>query len=430
MKILLITEEEWNDYVHGNGVLTNWFDGFCGEFAQIYTSPGLPINNVCAKYFQITDGQMVRSAIGGRRAGGVVAKVERPAEMAEAKQNAQRKGIYRIMKTISMTLHTPVLLMRDFIWTHGRYDTAALKKFVEEFNPDIVFCPRYISPKLMRLEKMVSTMTDAPFVAFTADDEASIPTYGSWLSRWRRRRIHRRFKEHIALYKHYFTFSKDQAKEYADEYGINTSTLLKCGDFLPSFVAKTVGTPIRLVYAGRLYCNRWQSLAEIGKALQIINKNGVKIVLDIYTQEALTSEQVAALCEERYIFMKGSVTPAQLKMVYEEADIALHVESMDEYYRAVTRVSFSTKIIDLMASTCAIMAICWNRHAGYQYLKEYDAAICIDSYAGVLPALQTIADNPSIVSDYAQKAYACGVRHHSRKAIQAQITETFQKYIQ
>ncbi len=35
MKILLITSEEWNDYVFGNGVLTNWFTGYDAEFAQI-----------------------------------------------------------------------------------------------------------------------------------------------------------------------------------------------------------------------------------------------------------------------------------------------------------------------------------------------------------------------------------------------------------
>ena len=38
------------------------------------------------------------------------------------------------------------------------------------------------------------------------------------------------------------------------------------------FIEKKVGTPIRMVYAGRLYCNRWKTLAEIGKALRLINK--------------------------------------------------------------------------------------------------------------------------------------------------------------
>ena len=69
MKILLITSEEWNDFVYCNGVLTNWFEGFPAEFAQIYVSPGLPNNHICKKYFQITDAQMARSILGGPKAG-------------------------------------------------------------------------------------------------------------------------------------------------------------------------------------------------------------------------------------------------------------------------------------------------------------------------------------------------------------------------
>ena len=115
MRILLITSEEWNDYVFGNGVLTNWFTGFDAEFAQIYTSPGLPINNICNKYFQISDSQMEKSILGRGKAGRIVAKVEQPVKIAEAKQNAQRKGIYGVMKKISMAFNTPVLMHRDFI---------------------------------------------------------------------------------------------------------------------------------------------------------------------------------------------------------------------------------------------------------------------------------------------------------------------------
>jgi len=179
-----------------------------------------------------------------------------------------------------------------------------------------------------------------------------------------------------------------------------------------------------------LYCNRWKSLAEIGKALQIINREGVRMVLDIYTQEQLTDEQKSSLSEDRYIYLKGSVSSAELKEVYKRADIALHVESMDEKYRMVTRVSFSTKIIDLMASTCAILAICWEKHAGYEYLKENDAAFCVSDYEGILPKLQSICDNPTVISEYAEKAFSCGKRNHNREKIQGQIKAVFDKAIQ
>lgn len=430
MKILLITSEEWNDYVYGNGVLTNWFTGFHAEFAQIYGSPGKPINDICDRYFQITDMEMAKSLVGIGKAGHIIQKETDLESINISKQNAQRMGVYGFMKKASMWIHVPILMLRDFIWYYGRYNTESLKAFVNDFQPDIVFCPRLISPKLMRLENLVSTMTKAPFVAFTGDNEASMegisfsPLY--WLRKFY---IHKMFGKHVHLYAHYFMSSVDQAKEYAEQYHIPTSVLFKCASFPSNFTSKPIGTPIRLVYAGRLYCNRWKSLAEIGKALQIINKDGIRMVLDIYTQEELTKGQRAALSEDKYIYVKGSVTPEELKRIYKNADIALHVESMDKKNRLLTRVSFSTKIIDLMASSCAIMAICWEKHAGYQYLKNNDAAFCCSDYQSILPQLQKICETPTLITEYQKKAYECGKRNHNREGLHKQLANIFENII-
>lgn len=430
MKILLITAEEWNDYVYGNGVLTNWFTGFDAEFAQIYASPGLPNNKVCSKYFQIDERQMVKSLYSDTKAGREVKMPTNERVQDAAKSNAQRKGIYGIFKKLSLWMHTPIVMLQDFIWMTGRYDKAALQRFIDGYKPDVVFCPQLGNPKMWRLEKLVKGMTDVPFVAFTGDDEASYLQVSKsplfWLRRWY---CHNGLKNSVKIFSHYFMHSKEQAQDYTNEYGVPTSTLYKCGDFSNEFVKKSVGSPIRLVYAGRLYCNRWKTLAEIGKALHEINKHGERMVLDIYTQEALTNEQRKALSPENSVYMKGSVNPQQLKEVYRNADIALHVESMDKKNRLLTRVSFSTKIIDLMASSCAILAVCWNRHCGYQYLRDNDAAFCVDNYSDILPMLQRIVDNPSLVQNYAQKAYECGRKNHTREKIQKQIRDKFEELI-
>lgn len=430
MKILLITSEEWNDFTFANGVLTNWFTDLDVEVAQIYTSPGLPINNICERYFQITDSQMARSIFGMGRAGGVIYKSTDNVSIEFAKQNAQRKGIYGFMKHLSLYWRTPIMLAKDFIWDYGKYNTSALDKFVKDFNPDVVFCPRYVSKRLMRLERIVSKMTNAPFIAFTADDEISMENVRWWqLEYYRRWFARRQFKKHVKLYSHYFTFSIDQATEYQKEYGIPTSTLLKCADFSKIKQEKPIGSPIRLVYAGHIYCNRWKSLCEIGKALKTINKENVKMVLDVYTMDTLTSEQRKALSSDNYIYIKGRVTPTELKKVYEEADIALHVESLDKHYRMVTRVSFSTKIIDLMASTCAIMAICWEKHAGYEYLKANDASFCCPDYKSILPQLEKICATPDLINEYRVKAISCGLKNHSRHVIHDIMINTFKNTI-
>lgn len=428
MRVLLITDEIWNDRVFGNNVLGNWFNDMPRvEFAQIGCLPGKPLNRMCTRYFQLTDSMMVKSIIGPRAGRSFNISIEEMLNDPQTISYISSSSFYSFMKKIS---GTPVRLLRELVWSIGRYNKVALQKFIDAFNPDIVFCPRLSTWKLMRLEKIVAKMTNAPFVGFTADDEASFREYSFsplyWINRYF---FHGAFANHIGLFKHYFTFSEDQCKEYATEYGIPTSTLYKSGLFGSSFTPKEVGKPIRLVYAGRLYCNRWKSLAEIGKALKAINQDEVKMILDIYTMDTLNHQQRKALSEDAYIYLKGSVTASELNNIYRNADIALHVESFDRANRLRTRVSFSTKIIDLMASSCAIMAVCWNEHAGYKYLNDNDAAFCIDSYDKILPQLKNIIAQPGLIPLYAKKAYECGVRNHSRNKIQAQLLNKFEAVI-
>lgn len=430
MRILLITDEEWNDAVYGNNVLTNWFEGFDAECAQIYCSPGMPYNHICDRYFQITDAQMARSLYTGKRAGGIVQKPTLETAINLSKVNAQRTGNYKWLKQLSLYAHTPMMMVRDAIWLWGRYDKIALKHFVDDFKPDVVFCPRLFTPKLRRLEMIVSTMTNAPFVAFTADNEASLNCY-SWspLFWLRRLAIHHSFKKHVGLYRHYFMFSEDQAQEYYQQYGISTSCLYKCGSFTEKFEPKPVNKPIRMIYAGRLYCNRWKTLVAIGEALEKLNQDEGRMILDVYTADVLTRRQKRVLDSFKHLHVHAPITSSQLKEEYKKAEIALHVESFDKEYRLSTRYSFSTKIIDLMASSCAIMAICWEKHAGYQYLKKHDAALCVSNYDGILPLLQKISEHPSLIQEFAEKAWKCGIENHSKERIQNQIITVFEPLI-
>ena len=223
--------------------------------------------------------------------------------------------------------------------------------------------------------------------------------------------------------------SKEQAQTYTKKYGVPTSCLFKSGMFLNDFSEKPVGSPIKIVYAGRLYCNRWKTLAALGDVLKEINKDEIKIVLDVYTQEALNKKQKHALCKDKYIYMKGAVSPQELERIYYEADIALHVESFDKKYRYATRYSFSTKIIDLMTSTCAIMAVCWEKQTGFIYLKEKNVAFCISSYSDLFPVLHKILDDPKLIGVYARKAWNCGKQYHQREVVQTYLRDIFQQVI-
>lgn len=424
MKILILADEVWNDYIFGNGVLTNWFTDFDAEFAEIYLSPGKPNNNICDKYFQVDDGQMFKSLI-GKRAGNLTTK-----EFSKLEMKLHHQGVYHSLKKISTVIHTPMMMVRDLVWNIGRYDEKGIKKFIDDFNPDIIFSPRMATPKFLRFERIIHRLSDKPIIAFTGDNEVGYDCFSYsplfWLRRFYTTIM---FKNNIKIYSHYFAHSKAQALSYKNNYNLSTSTLFKCASNSYPKHIQHVNTPINIVYAGRLYCNRWKTLSAIGRALKNINKDGVKMILSIYTMDILTEEQKRVLNEDYFIFIKGSVTPTLLTEVYNHADVALHVESFDKVNMYATKYSFSTKIIDLLSSGCAVMAICWDNQTGYQYLKEQDAAICIPSYDKIESKLNKLIAYPQKIRVYAQKALDCARINHSRYAVQNQLRSMFQNFI-
>lgn len=429
MKILVVGVGPWNDIQYGNNVMTNWFEGYNAEFANIYVHTGTPCNSLCEKYLQITDAMMMHSIL-GEKAGKTFCMA-----YDEQKKLSKEEGLF--VHNTDLVIKAKTLppsianIAKDSVWLLGRINKQAVKQFVQDFNPDIVFCHHVFNFNFWRLERLVRQYTNVPMVAFTGDSEASLDKISYSPLFWIRQFIlNRLFKKHIKIFDHYFTFCEDQARRYEFMSGKPASTLYKCADLPDNFEIKPVGKPIRLVYAGNIIYNRWETLATLADALEIINEDGVKMVLDIYTNTQLTPEMAIRLKNRRSTIVHGRVAPSELVGIYKQADIALHIESFTPKYRLETKDSFSTKIVDLMSSTCAIMAICWELHNGLQYLQRENAAICICDLTKIRDVLQNICNNPSSIQTYARKAWECGKRNHTREVIQNHITEVFSQVIQ
>lgn len=423
MKILLVTGDVWNDSTNGNNIYTNWFKDYDAEFANIYLSPGVPENTICSKYFQVTDKMMARSLL-FQRAGQSFEQECKLNENHPVNLNVEREDVtlYTIIKRFA---GEPLRIAREILWTMGRYNIPELKKFIDEFKPDIVFCPHLFSLKYRRIERIVHSMTDAPMVGFTGDAEASLRAINYNPLFWLRQlTLHLLYKKHIKLFKWYFTFSKKQCEEITKRYGVPAETLYKCADVVPLQQRKT-NEVIKLVYAGRLYCNRWRTISAIGDALVKLNKDSCKAEVYVYSQDKLTAKQQKALSPQKYIHFMGAIHPSLLPKIYKEADIALHVESFGKKDSYITMHSFSTKIVDLLSCSSAIMALCKDNNNGWNYLRKEKAAICISDTKDILPIMQSIVDNPSLLNEYALRAHQCLQKNHSRKDIHRQIERVF-----
>ena len=189
-----------------------------------------------------------------------------------------------------------------------------------------------------------------------------------------------------------------------------------------------VKSPIRIVYAGGIYLNRWKTLGNVADAIRRINHNGSKIRMDIYTGNVCSPVIKKKLHDGVNTFLHSAVAQNELREIYHNSDIALHVESFDLKNRLAVRMSFSTKIVDCLASGCAVMAICDVKQGGMVYLKENDAAICVSDQREIYNILNKLSGNPDQIVYYANKAKACCVRNHDKEKNRKMILKDFRRY--
>ena len=395
------------------------------ELANIYCSPGIPKNNCCNSYFQITDFMMLKSIL-GTRAGRKVLSHESNVENYLNAEKESRK-LYAFLKSVSGSF---MRLVREIIWLLGRYDNKSMKAFIEDFKPDVIFSERMASVKMLRLEKIISELVDIPLIAFTGDDEYSLKQLSFspffWINRFM---VRKRLRGMVSKYQLYYTLSWEQKIDYEKRFGCRCQILQKCANLPSLFFEREIHNPIKLVYAGKLYCNRWKALSDIVRVLKEINKKEVRAVLEIFTPDNPSTKQKKLLNDTNNCYIRGRVDQETLKQIYQKSDIAVHVESRDIKNRLLTRLSFSTKIVDCIESGCAVLAYCWDQQSGWAYLKREDAAFCVSSFTELQETIKAITNNPLLIKEYSKKAYDCGVKNHQKGIVQKKMLADFEEII-
>lgn len=437
LKVLLLVAETWRGDDSGGNTLNNFFEGMEGvELAQVYCSEKLPLNNVCKRYFQIQQSEVVKGFLAHKRVGHVLNMTEvektRIAEnqfffgnSLETVQNKSVKGkLFRWLKNIRPEI---LITARMFLWQYSNWKTPELEKFIKDFAPDVIYAPCYAFPQHLALDRYVKKLTGKKMITWSADDCYSLRQFSLdpffWINRfWNRHCLRKTYP----YFDEFYSISEEEAEEMEPVVGKKIGILRK-GVFVPdSFTFRNVHKPIKFIYAGALYLNRHKSLIEIANILRKLNSDGnVRAELHIYTGSQLSNKEANLLNDGKSVFNHGLISPDKLSQIYKDSDVAIHCESFDLKYRLISRLSFSTKIIDCFQSGCAILAIAWKEHTGIKYLSREDAAICVTSVKDIESAVTRIVENPALIREYAMKAYKCEKRNHHIEDVQKKLYDAF-----
>lgn len=428
MRILIISYEVWRNNTNGGNVLTNIFSKMDAEFAQIYCTPGTPQNDLCKKYYQITDSMIIKNIFRGDKVGYQFSSdhyLESCIDM-DTNPNMTKSRWYNRIKKYRLS---SFYIIEEGIWKLAEVYNQSLKKFIYDFSPDIIFAPCYGKHMMLRLTRFVAECVGKPIVSYISDDNYSLrqahisPVY--WFNRLVLRYNLRKTFQYYSLV---YTMTEEQKLECEIAFGANMKILRKSMD-CKNNIRNEINTPIKLIFAGGIYCGRWKTLMKIARAIKLINADCLRMELHIYTQNRVTNTQNQILNDKINSYIHPSVSQEEMWGKYADSDIALHVESFDIVNRLKTRLSFSTKIVDCLASGCAVMAIAWKEHAGMIYLKNEDAAICVDNLKDIYDVLLRLCNNHEILHKYKIKARDCLLRNHNAKMAHDMISNDFKELI-
>ncbi len=421
-KVVSISLSTWrkDSGIHTQTDLFKFWDP--DRVAQIYTKSDLPDTSVCNSFFRISENAIIKSVYKRKPVG---ERVTNHSELGEEEKKAveQEKELYNKAHKKKSWFMT---LLREFVWALGKWKTKALDKFIEEEAPDVYFVPIYPVVYMGKLQLHILKKHPRPYVCYLADDNYSYKACGknffAYIHRFLLRKVVKKLAKNCT---EMFTITKTEAIDTDNLFGTKSVVLTKGIDYSNlSYQEKEVGNPIRMVYTGNLVIGRDQSLVAISKALANINKDGERIVLDIYSPNVMDDKTMHYLNSNGCHF-KGRVSKEEVHAIQDGADIVVFVESLEKKHRLAARLSFSTKLTDYFRSGKCIFAIGDERIAPIQYLCENDAAIISTEYEVIEQNLRTLCENTDKILEYGRKSFECGKRNHNQEDIKKVFVETF-----
>jgi len=426
LKVLLITRECLRTDANEGNVLLNLFQDLPIELANIYCKPGLPDTELCGSYFQLTDRMALENILRHTPMGRAVQPVGAHESQAVSAEK-ENKRFYDFFRRHNLTLFH---CARELLWKAADFKSPALASFICEFKPDVIFAPLCYSMYVLAVHRHAIGLAGCPAVTYIYDDIYSLkqfrlsPLY--WINRLIQRRI---IRKTLPYYQFAYTMTQQQADEYSRMLPIPMRVLRKCAD-VPDMTPKKQAPHdgARLIYAGGVYYGRDKTLARVAESLRALNAEGRRARLDIYTSSPLSAAMRKQLDDGSVSFVHPVVPFDELQALYGESDIALHVESFRLKYALLTRLSFSTKIVDCLASGCAVLAICPDINAGWQYLLSEDAAVCVCREDDISSAVRGLIESPAQKDEYARKALDCLQRNHRRQDIGRALQNDLEAY--
>lgn len=434
-KVMVVSVDAWNDH-SGVSTLLNVFKRWeADQLLQIYTRNDLPNTKKCNLFFRINELSFPKRVFNKRFKTGDTLTPERIKALQSSSSNKVQVEEGREAVQFAQTHRSWIYhLAHELLWVPGGYRTKEFKKFLKDNPVDILFLPTYPSIYMTRLQLYVMKhLKHKKVVTFTSDDNYTFKSVKKTPYA----------QSHRAILRHYirkimdrcdlsFVMTDKMREEYDPIFGTKSLLLTKAVDFsgdLP--LVKQPSIPIKIVYTGKWAYGRFSSLALLAQKIKEINGEGnPRIQLFIYSNDVVTEEVKTKLDIPGSSFLMGGVPFEEALRVQREADILLFAESLEDKFKYVARLSFSTKLVDYMKAGKCILAIGAKDIAPIEYFTKHQSALVASDGEEITQILQSIIKEPNLIKDYSVRAFKCGQENHDEEKVQNMFVSQMLKLVE
>lgn len=422
MNILFISMSPIHKGVSVGNTFLNVLEGVPDAvFSSVYTKNGAP-DEAVQNAFQISEKMILKK---------LFRQTDSAGRVIEKRNAASDFENSRLVTFARKKRFTVLFWAQELVWMLPFWKSSTLNDFLDMVKPDVLFTLLSDSVVLNKLIVYIQDYTKKPLVVYAWDNNYTLKLGAVSPLRRLNRVINRVYmRKTVQKAKQLYVISDAQKHDYEKAFGVPCKVLTKSADFSGEPPVKTqYNSPLQIVFTGNIGTNRWKSLAMIAKALETVNRDGVRAELRIYTATPVTHKMREELDVDGSSFLMGSVPASEILRIQSDADILVHVEALDLKNRLAVRQSFSTKLVDYFKAARPILAVGPHDVASIAHLIENDCALVAETVEQIEAALEAVLADSDKLDDFSEKAYACGRAHHDKAVMQQMLQADLNRVI-
>lgn len=415
MRVLVVSDIEWSDDNSLGNTMSNLFSGIKEiTVASLYRRTSNPGNILCKKYFRISYVSILKNFFNKEKIGEYF-ELDKPIYTKTEVTN-EKKAIGLIHK---LKLNKLVYFIEDALFATKKWENQKYKKFLEEFNPDIIFSFAKASKTQLLFEKnILKNLKNCKKVTFVVDD-----IYGANHNKKYKKII----AEQLNLASKVYYITPSLRDEYKEIFGADGEILTKGCDFSLPVVKKE--NPVKtIVYAGNLLYGRDKTLIKLANAIKEHNeKSENKLLLKVFSPTIVDNMVIDAMNIDGASQFCGAKPFSEIVEILNKADVVLQVESFDEKQIKIVKHSFSTKITDCMQSGSVLFAIGPKQVASMRAAKEIEGSFTAFCDEDIIKAIKEISNADLYENALKTREYA--KEHFEINKIQEKLINDFNSII-